>query len=219
MNTFLNKLLFQLLNTFNGDKMKYDDTKILTLKGVACGSHSPSFEFEDKGTMQTFRNNLWNKPFEKEIIFVQDGVNQVSTDYSAKVGEYLFNTLHYEDISDVIGTLEGVNYWLRDTGNVAHEYKWDKYFCMYSAIESEVFKKAPKSDRINLIVSLDKELTDESVRYTSKHYLGSKFLDNNFRLMYGVWHGKYLTLEKDVTDIWNREVCEKVVFPCLEKQL
>jgi len=195
--------------------MASNNDKILTLSGIAYQFQPPSREFEEQGTLQEFKDKLLNKPFGRQLVTVGD----TTTHYCEKVGEHLFNTLDYENISDVIGTLEAVNRWARDTGDIPHEDTWDRYFCMYSAIESEAFKQAPKSDRVGLIVSLQDSLSDESIRQTSNHYMGSQFLDNHFQLMCYTWKGKYPTLEKDVTDIWNNEVCEKIVFPYLEKQL
>jgi hypothetical protein len=189
--------------------------KVLTLKGIACQFQPPSHRFEEQGTMQEFRDKLLDKPFDRKLIVI----GNTATHYTEKVGEYLFNILDYENIPDVIGTLESVNRWARNTGNIAHEDSWDRFFCMYSAVESEAFKQAPKSERIDLIVSLSEQLTDEMVRNTSKYWMGLQFLDNHMELMYGAWKGKYPTLEQDVTDIWNREVCEKIVFPYLEKQI
>lgn len=189
--------------------------KILTLRGIALRHQHPSYEFEEHGTLQEFRDKLLDKPFGMRLVMIGDRV----TNYCENVGEHLFNTLDYGDISSVIGTLETVNDWLGDTGDIVHEKAWDKHFCMYSAIESDVFRDAEKRDRINLIRSLDPELTDESIRDTAKYCMGNEFLGNPFCLMDDIWKEKYPTLKKDVTDIWNKKVCEDIVFPYLEEQL
>ena len=124
------------------------------MQGGCWASFSSSFH--KKGTLAELKEYFLNHVNTGYSIRSEDskyGTELVIPEFFQEGGKYLMQTLEYEDLRNIIGTLEALNRHQRDTGNIAFDEHHTLHHT-YGLIESEEFKQASPEERLSLFTDV-----------------------------------------------------------------
>tara|TARA_Y100000310_G_scaffold294083_1_gene324246 strand:+ start:5186 stop:5800 length:615 start_codon:yes stop_codon:yes gene_type:complete len=195
------------------------DEKVIEISGRdgACWA-SFSSSFHEKGTVSELKDYFLSHVNTGYTVFSDDsehGTEMVSPEFFQEVGKYLIETLEYEDLIGMTSTLETINKHHRDCGYPTFD-KHNTLYHTYGLIESEEFKQASPEERLGLFADVQtkyESFSREAIMSSAFWTVASSFMDM------GTFHleKKYPSLKEGIQDIWEKEACEKSIFPYLDK--
>ncbi len=193
-----------------GSTQGVEKTLELRVTSGACWESSETQEWS--GTLSNLKERFRNSPTTGYTI---DGHDYVPSEFYQRLGQYLLENLHQEDLRRVTGTLATENSWQRSTGRPPLTER-DRLYHTYLALESEEMKNAPKGQRSSVFQDSGEGadmFEAEQIRQNAYWTIASRFMLNRGDIMYGkLFDG----LKEEVMRIWTEEACEKSIFPYLD---